>query len=101
MNIKKGDKVLITKGKDSGKSGKVASVNPKENRIVVEGLNIMKRAVKPKKMGETGQIVSVAAPLNASNAMIICPLCGKSTRVGSVMEGDKKKRVCKKCGGSF
>lgn len=101
MNIKKGDKVLITTGKDSGKSGKVASVNPKENRIVVEGLNMIKRAIKPKKMGETGQIVSVAAPLNVSNAMIVCPLCGKTTRVGSKMEGDKKKRVCKKCGGSF
>ena len=101
MNIKKGDKVLITTGKDSGKSGKVASVNPKENRIVVEGLNMINRAIKPKKMGETGQIVSVAAPLNVSNAMIVCPLCGKTTRVGSKMEGDKKKRVCKKCGGSF
>ncbi len=101
MNIKKGDKVLILKGKDAKKSGKIASVLPEENRVVVEGLNMVKRAVRPRKMGESGQIVSIAASLNASNVMVICPSCGKATRIGSREEGGKKKRVCKKCGSSF
>lgn len=101
MNIKKGDKVLIIKGKDAKKSGKVASVNPEDNRVVVEGLNMIKRAVRPKKMGESGQIVSVAASMNASNVMLVCPSCGKAVRVGIHEEGGKKKRICKKCGSSF
>lgn len=101
MNIKKGDKVLIIKGKDAKKSGKVASVNPEDNRVVVEGLNMVKRAVRPRKMGESGQIVSIASPMNASNVMIVCPSCGKTTRIGHREEEGKKKRVCKKCGSSF
>lgn len=97
MNIKKGDTVFILKGKDRGKSGKIASVNPEENRVVVQGLNMAKRSVRPKKAGDKGQIVSIAQSLNASNVMLLCPSCGKRSKVGYRMEGETKKRYCKKC----
>jgi large subunit ribosomal protein L24 len=97
MKIKKGDTVSIRKGKDSGKTGKVASVDPAANKVVVHGLNQVKKAVRPKKQGEKGQIVSVSLPLSASNVMIVCPSCGKETRIGMRIEGKDKKRYCKKC----
>ena len=97
MHIKKGDTVSVIKGKDRGKTGKVASVDSTNNKVVVQGLNMLKKSVRPKKQGEKGQIVSVAAPLNASNVMFVCPSCGKSARTGQRLEGDVKKRYCKKC----
>ncbi len=97
MKIKKGDTVLVRTGKDSGKSGKIASVDPKENKIVIHGLNQFKKAVRARKQGEKGQIVTIAMPLNASNVEIVCPSCGKATRVGYKVEGEVKSRFCKKC----
>lgn len=97
MRIKKGDTVKIIQGKEKGKTGKVLKIMPKDERILVEGLNLYKKNVKPKKQGEKGQIVTIPRSMNASNTMLVCPACGKATRVGAVVENEKKVRVCKKC----
>jgi|SRR3989338_2214551 len=97
MFIKKGDKVLIVKGKDRGKSGKVINVLEKGSRLVIEGLNLIKRSVKAKKQGEKGQMVTVPASLNTSNVKLICRVCNKPARVGFRLIGFKKERFCKKC----
>lgn len=101
MKIKKGDQVKIISGKNRGKTGAVIAVFPEELRITVEGINLYKKRVRPTKQGQKGETVTVARPLAASNAMIICPNCKKATRVGS-RSGSKGKeekgRYCKKCG---
>lgn len=96
--IKKGDQVLITSGKDRARKGKVIEVFPKQRRVVIEGINLRKKHMRPKKSGEKGQIVEIPAPLNVSDVKLICSKCGKPTRVGYKMEGKKKYRICKKCG---
>lgn len=101
MKIKKGDTVLIIKGKDKGRTGKVIKALPKENRIIVEGLNLVKKHLKPKRAGEKGQIVEKPAPLYISKVKLICPICKKPTKVGYEFTNDIKKRKCKKCGGLF
>jgi large subunit ribosomal protein L24 len=97
MKIKKGDTVLIISGKDRKKTGKVLNVFPKEQRIIIEGINMRKKHVKPKKSGEKGQVVLVPSPVSASNVKLICPKCGKPARVGYKIVADKKYRMCKKC----
>ena len=101
MKIKKGDIVKMMAGKDKGKTGKVAKVIPSEEKIIVEGMNIKKKNMKPRKQGQKGHIAQISAPFYASNAMIICSSCGKATRTGYKLEGEKKIRVCKKCGVSI
>jgi len=101
MKIKKGDIVKMMAGKDKGKTGKVAKVIPSEEKIIVEGMNIKKKNMKPRKQGQKGHIAQISAPFYASNAMIICSSCGKETRVGYKIDGDKKTRVCKKCNASI
>ena len=98
MRIKKGDLVKKIAGKDKGKQGKVVRTVPSEGKIVVEKLNIVKKHQKARREGERGQRVEIAAPFDVSNAMIICPACGKATRVSYAFVADKKVRVCKKCG---
>jgi len=98
MKIRKGDQVLIISGKDKGRKGKVIEASPKEGRIVVGGINLRKKHMRPKKAGEKGQIVELPGPLSVSNVKLICPKCKKTTRVGYKLEGEKKYRVCKKCG---
>lgn len=98
MLIKKGDTIKIISGKDRGKSGKVTLAMPKENKIAVEGVNIKKRHLRPKKQGQKGQIIQMSAPFAVSAAMLVCPACKKVTRVGKKMIGSKKFRACKKCG---
>ncbi len=97
MKIKKGDIVLIVRGKDRGKSGKVIKALPKENKIVVEGLNLVKKHVKPKRQGEKGKIIELERPIYISNVKLICPNCSKPTKVGYRIEGEEKFRFCKKC----
>lgn len=97
MKIKNGDTVLIISGKDKGKKGKVINAFPKKNRIVVEGANVRKKHVRPKRAGEKGQIVEIPAPFDVSNVKIICPKCKKPARVGYKVAGKNKFRVCKKC----
>jgi large subunit ribosomal protein L24 len=101
MKIKKGDNVKIISGKNRGKTGKVTHVFPKENKIVVEGVNICKRHSRPKKQGQKGQIIQRPMPIDVSNAVLVCPHCGKPTRVGSRLAAAKKIRICKKCQGEI
>lgn len=100
MKIHKNDTVLITSGKDRKKTGKVLEVFPKDNRLMVENINIVKKHVKPKKSGEKGQKVEIPRPFNISNVKLICPKCKKPCRVGYklVKKGkENKQRICKKC----
>lgn len=100
MKIRKGDTVSIILGKDRKKTGKVLQVFPKDDRLIVEGINIVKKHVRPKRSGEKGQRVEVPRPLNVSNVKLICPKCKKATRVGYKLaqkRKEKKIRVCKKC----
>lgn len=98
MKIKKGDQVKIISGKDKGKSGKITHSFPSENKVMVEGLNLVKKNVRPRKEGEKGQRIEIPGKINTSNVMLVCPKCGKSARIGSKIAGEKKIRVCKKCG---
>jgi large subunit ribosomal protein L24 len=97
MKIKTNDKVKILKGKDRNKEGKVIQVFPKANKLVVEGLNIMKKHLRTRKQGEKGQVIELSAPLQAANVMLVCPKCGKVCRVGYKKDGADKKRVCSQC----
>lgn len=97
MKIKKGDNVIVLAGKDNGKSGKIIKTIPKVEKVVVEGVNMRKRHLRPKKQGEKGQIVEISAPMHVSNVMLVCGKCGKPTRVGYSISKDAKSRICKKC----
>jgi large subunit ribosomal protein L24 len=98
MKIKKNDNVLVIKGKDRNKTGKVVGILPEKGRLVVGGVNMIKRHQRPKRSGEKGQILSIEAPLRAENVMIVCPKCGKPVRVGfKKLENGEKVRICKKC----
>ena len=107
MKIKKGDQVLVISGKNRAKKGKILQVFPKEERVLVEGINIRKKTVRAKKSGEKGQIVEMPGPISISNIKLICPKCKKATRVEykivSPPAGGKKTkiRICKKCGGEI
>ena len=98
MNIKKDDKVVVLSGKDKGKEGKILSADPKALKVIVEGVNVATKHQKPRKQGEEGGIIKVETPIYASKVQLVCPKCGKATRVAHKIEGDKKVRVCKKCG---
>ncbi len=97
MKIHKGDTVLIISGKDRGKQGKVIQAFPKGSRILVEGVNLRKKHQKPKKTGEKGQIILLPGAVSVSNVKLVCPKCGKTTRVGYKITEEKKYRICKKC----
>ena len=98
MKIKKGDIILIMAGKDKGRKGKVLRTLPGEAMVVVEGMNIRKKHRKPKRSGEKGQVIEMPAPFSVSAVQFICTKCGKAARLGYRIEGQKKYRVCKKCG---
>ena len=95
--LKRDDTVEIIAGKDKGKSGKVLRINRGNGRVIVQGLNMVKKAVKPKRQNEKGGIIDVEASLAISNVMIVCRKCGPS-RIGIDGSGKEKKRVCRKCG---
>ena len=104
VHVRKDDTVIILSGKDKGKNGKVLEVSPKESKVIVEGCNLVSKHVKPKKMGEQGGIVSAEAAMYASKVMLVCPKCGKPTRIGhKILEDGTKKRLCKNagCGETF
>ena len=112
MKIKKGDVVHVLRGKDAGKEGRVLEALPKQGRVVVENINVVKRHRRPRPIQNTtgmggpsiipGGIIELPAPLPVSNVMVVCPTCGKPTRVGTVEKTVKDKtvrvRVCKRCG---
>ena len=97
MKIHKGDIILIISGKDRGRKGKVIAAFPKRRKVVVEGMSLRKKHVRPKKSGEKGQIIEVPAPLDISNVKLICSKCGQPARLGYETRGKKKYRICKKC----
>ena len=98
MNVKKGDTVQVITGKDKGQTGKVITVIPKEGKVVVEKVNMVSRHVKARKQGDESGIIQKEAPLYASKVMLFCPKCNRGVRSGRKMNGDKKVRVCKRCG---
>lgn len=98
MNIKKNDTVIVLSGKDKGKKGKVLVAMPKDSKVIVEGVNVATCHTKPRKQGEQGGRINKEGTINVSNVMLVCPKCNKATRVGHAVVGDKKVRVCKKCG---
>ena len=98
MKFKKGDNVKVLAGKDRGKTGKITQAFPDLGRVVVEGVNKTVRHLKTRKQGEKGQKIDFFGPINASNVELVCPKCGKPTRVGrKVLEDGTKVRMCKKC----
>ncbi|HMN19110.1 MAG TPA: 50S ribosomal protein L24 [Candidatus Moranbacteria bacterium] len=100
MRIKKGDMVRVLAGKSKGHIGKVLRVLPKAGKVVVEKANMVTKHIKAKREGMPGQKVQLEAPLDASNAMLVCPSCNKTTRLAA-STGKEKARVCKKCGKEF
>ena len=98
LNIKKGDQVKVLAGKDRGKTGKVLEVSPKLGKIVVEGLNIAVRFSRPKRQGEKGQRMELPAGIPVGKVMLVCPNCGKATRVGHEYTENGNFRKCVKCG---
>lgn len=101
MRIKKGDTVQVLAGNDKGKTGEVLEVMPKDSKVVVKGVNVRKKHIKPRKQGEEGGIIPVECAINSSKVNVVCPKCGKSTRVEYKVDGDKKIRICKKCGANL
>ena len=99
--IRKNDNVVVTTGKDRGKRGRVVRLVPEKNRLVVEGVNLMKRHTRPNPQKNVkGGVVEREAPLHASNVQILCPECGKPTRIGKkILDDGRKVRVCRKCEG--
>jgi large subunit ribosomal protein L24 len=98
MNIKKGDNVMVLSGNDKGKTGEVLEVIPKTEKVIVKGVNIRKKHVKPRKQGEEGGIIPVECAIHSSKVNVVCPKCNKPTRIGYEIQKDEKVRVCKRCG---
>ena len=98
MNIKKDDKVIVLSGKDKGKTGKVMVVDPKGGKVTVENVNVATKHQAPKKQGQEGGIIKVDTPMYACKVQLVCPKCGKPTRVGHKLVNGQKTRVCLKCG---
>ncbi|MCL4319037.1 MAG: 50S ribosomal protein L24 [Firmicutes bacterium] len=102
MHVKKGDLVKVLAGKDKGKQGKIIRSLPKESRVVVEKVNLIKKHQKPTQKYPQGGIVAMEAPLHVSNVMVICSACKKPTRTGhKFLENGKKVRQCKHCGAAI
>ena len=98
MKIKKGDTVQVLSGNDKGKKGEVLEVIPKTDSVVVKGVNVRKKHVKARKQGEESGILSIECAVLANKVNVVCPKCGKATRIGYSEEKGEKVRVCKKCG---
>ena len=97
MRIKKGDNVKILRGKDRSKTGKVLRVFPKDDKVIVENMNLVKRHKKSRRAGEQSERITVAMPINIANVQLICPKCSTPTRVGYTQVDKKNVRACKKC----
>jgi len=97
MRIKRGDEVMVTVGKDKGRKGKVEKVFLTKGKILVAGINIAKKHIKPKREKEKGGIVEVPKPLAVCKVALLCPKCGKPTRIGCLVTDNGKERICKKC----
>ncbi len=99
LHVKTGDRVIVTAGKDKGKTGNIIKANPSEGQVVVEGANMITKATKANPAyGIQGGLIKKEAPIDSSNVMIVCPSCEKPTRIAHKVVDGKKVRVCKKCG---
>lgn len=98
MHIKKGDNIKMLGGKDRGKTGAVVKAYPETGRVMVEGLNVFKKRVRPKQQRQKGEVVNVARPVPASRVMLVCKNCKEPSRVGFRLEGNAKVRFCRRCG---
>lgn len=104
LHIKTGDTVVVLSGKERGKKGKVLAVSPKESKVIIEGVNMCTKHVKPRRQGQAGGIVKAEAAMYACKVQAVCPKCGKPTRIGhKILEDGSKVRVCKNadCGEEF
>ncbi len=104
LHIKTGDTVMVLSGKERGKKGKVLAVSPKESKVIIEGVNMCTKHVKPRRQGQAGGIVKAEAAMYACKVQAVCPKCGKPTRIGHrILEDGSKVRVCKNadCGEEF
>ena len=97
MKIKKGDTVQVLSGNDKGKTGEVLETIPKDSKVIVKGVNVRKKHVKPKKQGEEGGILSLECAIKECKVNVVCPKCNKPARIGYEIEKDTKVRICKKC----
>ena len=95
--LRKEDLVQVIAGKDKGKQGKILKIDRDKGRVIIAGINMIKKAMKKKKQTDRGGIVEIEAPLDISNVMIVCKKCGP-VKIGYKIDGDTKKRVCRKCG---
>ena len=98
LNIKKDDVVIVLSGDDKGTKGKVIATSPEEGKVLVEGVNIIHKHVKPRRQGETGGIIDAEGAIYASNVALYCPKCDKGVRTKTQVVDGKKVRVCAKCG---
>ena len=98
FKIRKDDTVQVIAGKDKGKTGNVVRVLPAKNAVIVSGINIVKKAMRKRSQQDQGGIAEIEAPLNISNVGIVCKKCGRPVKIGYKIDGDKKVRVCRKCG---
>lgn len=101
MDIRKGDNVKVMTGKDNGKTGKVLRVIPRDRTLLVENMNTVKKHVRARRQGETGQIVTVPRPLSVSKVLLVCKACGRATRISHGAGGKNRLRICKKCKSTF
>lgn len=98
LHVKKGDTVLVLSGKDKGKQGKIVEALPKKAKVIVEGVNKVKRHTKPNQSAPQGGIIVKEAPMNVAKVMLVCPHCSKATRIAKKDINGKMLRACKKCG---
>ena len=102
IHVKTGDTVVVLSGTEKGKKGKILAVSPKEGKVIIEKVNLVSKHVKPRRMGDQGGIVEAEGAMYASKVQVVCPRCGKPTRVGhKILDDGTKERICKKCGESL
>lgn len=97
MKLKKGDQIIVIRGKDKGRKGKIEKVFPKTNKVLIPGINIYKKHARPQSERKPGGIIEIVKPLPASNVALICSKCGKPTRIGYQVDKAGKNRICRKC----
>jgi|UniRef100_A0A7C4U8U9 large subunit ribosomal protein L24 len=98
MKLKKGDLVVVISGSDKGKKGKIKYVDREKNRVIVEGVNFVRKHTRPRRMGEQAGIMEIEAPVDVSNVMLICPRCKEPAKIGRTkLQDGKSARYCKKC----
>ncbi len=99
VHVKTGDTVQVISGREKGKKGKVIAVSPKEGKLIIEGVNMVSKHVKPRQVGQEGGIVKAEGAMYACKVQVVCPHCNKATRVGhKFLEDGQKQRVCRRCG---